>query len=247
MFSRRQKFIGGVLAALGVFAATAAVVWYTVLPHDAPSRVNLDDAVASIESGAAQAAPDVASQSGDADSLVGTWVLSSSGESFVGYRVREELATVGAFTAVGRSSNLTAAMEFDGDAITDVQVQADLTSLASDNTMRDRALSQQALETAKFPGATFDLTQPIALANVPAEGEQVSATAVGNLTLHGVTRSISIPLQGQIWNGLVVVVGSIDIRFADFGIAQPSSKVVLSIEDHGVLELQLVFQREGQS
>lgn len=44
--------------------------------------------------------------------------------------------------------------------------------------------------------AGFDLTQPIVLNGAPADGETVSATAVGDLTLHGLTRSISIPLQG---------------------------------------------------
>ena len=37
--------------------------------------------------------------------------------------------------------------------------------------------------------------------------------------------------------------GSIDIVFADDGIAQPTSFLVLSIEDHGTMELQLHFRR----
>jgi polyisoprenoid-binding protein YceI len=81
------------------------------------------------------------------------------------------------------------------------------------------------------------------LDRVPAEGEAMTVAAVGNLTLHGVTREVSIDLEGQFVNGLVAVVGSLDIKFADFGIAQPRSAAVLSIEDHGMLELQLVFQK----
>jgi polyisoprenoid-binding protein YceI len=87
------------------------------------------------------------------------------------------------------------------------------------------------------------LTQPITLDSIPIEGVPVTVTAVGNLTLHGVTRPISIQLQGQRINGYVVVVGSTDIRFADYGIAQPRSFNVLSVQDHGTLELQLVFQK----
>ncbi len=109
--------------------------------------------------------------------------------------------------------------------------------------MRDNALRQQALETATYPTATFALTQPIRLDSVPAEGAPVTATAVGDLTLHGVTRTVSIELQGQRTNGRVVVVGSLDLNLADFGIAPPQSFSVLSVADHGTLELQLVLQK----
>jgi hypothetical protein len=40
-------------------------------------------------------------------------------------------------------------------------------------------------------------------------------------------------------------VGSTNIAFADYDIAQPKSMAVLSIEDHGTLELQLVFARQA--
>jgi hypothetical protein len=42
----------------------------------------------------------------------------------------------------------------------------------------------------------------------------------------------------------VTVVGSIDIVFADYAIEQPTSFAVLSIEDHGTMELQLHFRHE---
>jgi polyisoprenoid-binding protein YceI len=122
-------------------------------------------------------------------------------------------------------------------------VTADLTGLTSDNSMRDGQLKRQGLETDTYPTATFALTDPIELDGVPADGETVTATAVGDLTLHGVTRSISIPLEGQFTNGYAVVVGSLDIAFADYQIPTPSSARVLSIEDRGVMELQLVFQQ----
>lgn len=37
---------------------------------------------------------------------------------------------------------------------------------------------------------------------------------------------------------------SIDIVFSDDGISQPTSFLVLSIEDHGIMELQLHFRRD---
>ena len=42
--------------------------------------------------------------------------------------------------------------------------------------------------------------------------------------------------------GAVTVTGSIEIAFADYAIEQPTSFIVLSIEDHGTIELQLHFR-----
>ena len=164
-------------------------------------------------------------------------------ESFVGYRVQEQLATVGAATAVGRTSDVTGTMTIDGTTITAVDVTADLTTLQSDEANRDRQLQRQGLETATFPTATFTLTQPIELDAVPADGEVVDATATGDLTLHGVTQSVEIPLQARIDGGVITVAGMLPIQFADYDIAQPQGMIVLSVEDHGDLELQLHFVR----
>src|SRR5215208_1753078 len=232
MFTGNRKFIiGGAAAVVAALAIGAGAFYYAMVPHDTPERATLSGAVASLNSAAAPAATvaattetttetttDAPAADAQASALSGTWTLAADGESFVGYRVKEQLATVGTFTAVGRTQNISASLAFDGDAITDVQVTADLTKLASDNSMRDGQLKRQALETDAYPTATFDLTRPIELAGVPAEGDTVSVTAVGDLTLHGVTRSVTIPLQGQLTNGYVVVVGSLDVPFAAFGI-----------------------------
>jgi hypothetical protein len=41
----------------------------------------------------------------------------------------------------------------------------------------------------------------------------------------------------------VTVTGAIEIAFGDYAIEQPTSFIVLSIEDHGTMELQLHFRR----
>ena len=66
--------------------------------------------------------------------------------------------------------------------------------------------------------------------------------AVGDLTIHGVTKSVEFPLEAKLVNGTVVVVGSLDITFSEFDVETPTSAAVLSVEDHGELELQLLLQ-----
>ncbi|MGB6056976.1 MAG: YceI family protein, partial [Microthrixaceae bacterium] len=76
-----------------------------------------------------------------------------------------------------------------------------------------------------------------------ADGGTVEVTAKGDLTIHGKTRSVEMPLKAKLVDGTVAVVGSTDIKFSDFDVEVPHSPVVLSVEDHGVVELQLLLKR----
>lgn len=77
----------------------------------------------------------------------------------------------------------------------------------------------------------------------PVEGVPLAVAAVGDLTLHGVTRQVTVELEGQLVGNRVVVVGSTPIVFSDYEIDSPSAVIVLAVEDHGVMEFQLVFER----
>ncbi len=125
------------------------------------------------------------------DGLDGTWTVDLSlgsftdfTSSFVGYRVDETLADVGANTAVGRTPNVTGSLVLAGTTLTSVDITADLSELRSDDDRRDGRLREQAIETGEFPFATFKLATPLELGSVPEDGETIDATATGELKLH---------------------------------------------------------------
>ena len=197
-----------------------------------------------------RSAPATSSAATTGVGLDGTWSVDPSvgsfsdfSGSFVGYRVEEELATVGAATAVGRTPDVTGTLTLAGAQITAVDMSADLSTLQSDKSQRDGQLRRQALETDQFPTAIFTLTQPIDLGAVPTDGVVIKATATGDLTIHGVTKSVEIPVEAQLSGDVVTVTGSIDILFADYSINRPTSFAVLSIADHGTMEFQLKFTK----
>ena len=179
----------------------------------------------------------------DLQSLAGTWTLSERGNSFVGYRIGEELANIGTTTAVGRTGEIEATLEFDGAAITAVVIIADLRTLRSDQSFRDSALRDRGIESDTYPFATFTLSEPIVIDALPSAESPLSVSAAGALDLHGVTNAVSIALQGQYVDGLVVVAGSTEIALADYEIEKPTGFRVLSIEDIGIMEFELVFER----
>jgi polyisoprenoid-binding protein YceI len=187
--------------------------------------------------------PPPASFDGSCQVNGGLGSISDFSSSWVGYRVQEQLAGVGGHTAVGRSPKVTGTITLAGSTVTAVSITADLTVLASESSQRDDQLRRQAIETDAFPTTTFALTQPIALGSLPADGVTVSATATGDLTIHGVTKSVQISVQAQRQGGIIAVAGSIPIVFGDYGFEGPSSFAVVSVNDHGIMELHLLFTR----
>jgi polyisoprenoid-binding protein YceI len=248
--------LGAILIAL--LAGGAMGFSYLFLREPAPAAVGLSTASPTPSGAAATATTHPSADTGASASpagastggLDGTWNVDASigsfsdfSGSFVGYRVEEELANVGAATAVGRTPDVTGSLTLAGTQITAVEMSADLSTLQSDKSQRDGQLRRQALETNQFPTATFSLTQPIDLGSVPADGQVIQATATGELTIHGVTRSVQIPVEARVAGDVVTVTGSTDILFADYGMNRPTSFLVLSIADHGTMEFQLQFTK----
>jgi polyisoprenoid-binding protein YceI len=223
------------VVAIAAIAAGGYGLWYVLIGPSAPAAV----AGAVIPAGAGVAAP---------ASLDGTWnVATSLGNiddgtaTFVGYRVQEQLVGVGGHQAAGRTPKVTGSLTLAGSVVDGVQITADMTALASDNDQRDNQLRRQAIQTDSFPTSFFKTISPIDLGTLPAEGTTVHVTATGALTLHGVTKTVTIDLAVQRQGGIIAVSGSLPIVFADWSIEKPNSFSVLSVDDHGTMELHLLF------
>jgi polyisoprenoid-binding protein YceI len=134
-------------------------------------------------------------------------------------------------------------MVIDGTTATSVDVTVDMTTLQSDQSFRDGSIRNQAIETGQFPTATFELTEPLDFGSIPNEGTTVKVNATGKLTLHGVTKDVTIPLDAKLVDDTIVVTGLFDIQFADYDIEKPTAARVLSIEDRGQMEMQLFFTK----
>lgn len=236
------------LALVAVIAIVAgAGIWYLYFRPAGPAPVSLGTLPPSSLAPGATAG---AGGNGASGGIDGTWSvdgsigsLADASGTFVGYRVQERLATIGATEAVGRTGSVTGTMTIEGTSVSEATFTADLSTLRSDESNRDRQLSRQALETGRYPTATFTLTQPIELGSPPADGAIIDATATGDLTLHGVSRSVDVPLQARIEGDVITVAGSLPIVFAEWSIEAPTAMIVLSIADQGTMELQLHFTR----
>jgi polyisoprenoid-binding protein YceI len=226
--SRRKKILIGVLVA-AVLVTGGSVAAYVALRDDSPPPASL------------KRLPPVSK--GGSSAAAGSWTLVADGTSFVGYRVRERIGPiVTPGDAVGRSTKLSGELVIDGANVTSVRVTADMTKLKSNVDIRDNAMKGNGLETDKFKQARFELARPIENPS-SRKGEIVKSNAVGNLTLHGVTRSVEAKVEAR-WSGeFIQVAGSIPIRLNDFGIDVDTAAAFagLHVDGRGIAEFELVF------
>ncbi|MDH5239120.1 MAG: YceI family protein [Acidimicrobiia bacterium] len=166
------------------------------------------------------------------------WNVTDASE--LGYRVKEVLFGVST-EGVGRTNQITGSLTISGTTVATAEFTVDVASITSDESRRDGQFRGRIMSTDEFPTAVFRLTQPIELGTDPAEGVEVATSATGDLTLRGVTNSVTFDVTAQLANGKIGVLGSIPVVFADYGIANPSIGGITT-EDNGLLEFVLVFE-----
>ena len=230
--------VGGGAAAWALFLRGDNVA-PLALPSTAPRASSGTATGSAAPSGSAASLPPSSTAPVDAAAIPGTWTIAA--DSVVGYRVRERLASLSADSdAVGRTNAITgtATIAANGSTLTvsTAEFSVDMTSIASDRQMRDNRLRNDGIQTDTFPTSTFKLTTPVALPAEATTGAQVDVTLHGDLTLHGVTKSVDIPAKAQLNGNLIQVLGSYAFPFADFGINAPNIGGFVAVQDNGTLE-----------
>jgi polyisoprenoid-binding protein YceI len=217
-----------VVAVLAVGAPAVAFAYFHFVQKPAPRHLSLADPAPGSPAG------------GGAGSVAGVWKPTSGTE--VGYRV-SEVAFGQKAEAVGRTSQVSGTMTIDGTTVTAVELSVDMASVQSDQSRRDNQFRGRIMDVADFPSASFRLTSPIPLGGGGSGGSGTfSVTATGDLTLRGTTRRVTVTLKAQRRGDTIAVNGTIPIKFAEWKIPNPSFGPI-STEDHGELELLVVFAR----
>jgi polyisoprenoid-binding protein YceI len=255
---RRRRWwlwiLGGIIAVVAL--GYGAIFFYTEVLNDPEEELTVDDLEDALDatpstpapsstpapdSTANTTAPTVTTTPPDTATagVDGAWNVTQGSE--LGYRVGENLFGVDT-EGVGRTNQITGALSIAGTQVTEARFDVDMASLESDDGRRDNQFRGRIMSTDEFPTSTFVLTAPIELGSVPAEGEQITATATGDLTLRGVTNPVTFDVTAQLEGGRIGVLGSIPIVFADYSIPNPSTAGI-STDDNGLLEFVLVFER----
>jgi polyisoprenoid-binding protein YceI len=216
-------------------AAGLGFVYFVVFAGSSPQKLALSSPTPTTSASASTSASTAGA---------GTWTVTSGSQA--GYRVREQLASLSAPSdAVGRTSavtgSLTLAQSASGYSVTAASLSVDVTKLSSDQSRRDQRIHSQGLESDRYPTATFKLTSPIALATDAASGQTIQVSASGDLTIHGVTKSVTIPIDARLTGSKIELVGSITFPFSEFGMTPPSIGGFVSVQNTATMEFQVLL------
>ena len=233
------------------------VVYDQVLRGDSAAALSLPTAAPTSSASSATSAPSTAASSDPATSaapaassdgtVAGTWNVTTG--SLAGYRVREQLASLSAESdAVGRTDQVTGSITLatsgSTTTLTAATITVDTTSIASDESRRDNRMRDEGLQTDTYPTASFTLTQPVEVPAAALAGTASDLTLTGDLTLHGVTKSVQIPAKAQLVDGTVQVQGSLSFPLSDYSIVAPNiGGFIVSIADNGTLEFLVNFSK----
>ena len=232
----RVLVAAGVVVVLVAGAGAAAFAYYFGSARSAPKPLAL-------ASPAASAAPAASAPGG----LDGGWTVQPG--SLARYRVSEQFGgQTSPHEAVAETDQLSGGLTIASGSASAISIVAQLTSLHSTDTVagfnvRQRdGIVQRSLSVNQFPTATFT-AGPVTLPSGLADGQQVSFTVPGQLTVHGVTKPETVTVkQAQLSGGQVQLVGQTQFNMTDFGVQPP--QVPITVVQPGVtLEFQLTLGR----
>lgn len=101
------------------------------------------------------------------------------------------------------------------------------------------------LEVEKYPKITFLLKEAHESAR---QGATFSLILQGDLTIHGVTRPIAIPVEASPSEGRLRVEGKVDLRMSDFAIKKPRFPFLplITVKDEVTVSFHIVAVEEGE-
>jgi len=222
MPSRRTWWITGGAVAVVATGAIGGPLVYAALEEDAPPAATV------------QAQP---SDAALVETTDGTWTVAAG--SSAGYRVHEVLNGADV-TVAGSTDQVTGSVVISDGDLADADVTVDVASIATDSDRRDAYFRDDVMDVAANPAATFSVTQ---VADLPElTGTPVTVPVTGELTLHGVPRTVQTEISAVRTADGVDVSGSVPVTFGDHDVAAPSLGFV-RVDDQGSVEFFLHLTR----
>ncbi|QPK80175.1 YceI family protein [Corynebacterium lizhenjunii] len=177
--------------------------------------------------------------------LDGQWkVIQGSAQNYssVGFTFDEVLPGERTTTS-GSTTNVTGQATIAGEVLEQASVEVDMTQLTTDKVVRDRNMKSKLFHTEQYPTATFSLTQPTNLSQVPDDGTAGTVPIKGELTIKGQTQPVEADFQ-VIRDGKHIVISSdIAINRLDFGVETPEM-IAATIAEEGQVNVRLTFAQD---
>ncbi len=170
-------------------------------------------------------------------------------KSEASYAVREQLAKLNLPSdAVGKTKSVAGSISLNPDGTIDSahsKITVELSTLQTDQSMRDNFVSRNVLQTSQYPQAIFVPTQINGLSVPIPQSGSVTFKVIGDLTIRNVTKPVTWDVTGSIANGEATGTATTSFTFEDFSLTQPQVPVVLSVVDKITLNVTVDFKLAG--
>ena len=224
MRKRVWWIIAGVVAMIVLVVGVGPWAYAKFLHGDQPDALHLSDDPAAAATGP----------------LDGTWSVSPG--SHAGYEVWETLSGQRTFVR-GQTDQVTGTAAVENSVLTTGNVTVDVKSIATDDTRRDNMFRTLVMNTAAQPTATFEISQPVDLSELPADGTAVTVPVHGTLTLRDQTRDVTTNFQIRRSGQNIETAGAIDTIWTDYQINKPTLFPNIVVEDAGQVQFAIVLSR----
>ena len=164
-------------------------------------------------------------------------------QSEASYAVREQLARLNfPSDAIGKTNAITGSITLNSDGTIDSsssKFTVDVSTLKSDEALRDRYVARNVLQSDKYPLVVFVPTKVDGFpATLPTSGN-LAFTLTGNLTIRDVTKPVTWQVNGTANNQAATGQAVTTFKFEDFNLPQPRVPVVLSVQDQITLTVSM--------
>lgn len=152
----------------------------------------------------------------------------------------------GQVVVVGTTPGVSGEIKLDfeqADWVQAAQFTVDMSGLRTDQDRRDTWLRDNAIQTDRFPQATFVKTAVSGLPASYSEGEEVTFEMTGDLTVRNVTRPVTFVITAVMSGDTLQGTATASLNLSDLGIEPPNFARTLTVADPFTIEVSLTARK----
>lgn len=144
----------------------------------------------------------------------------------------------------GSTGYVTGEAEISDSTLEFATVEVDMNELSTDRDVRDVNMKDKLFETSKFPTATFALTEPVDVSQLPEDGTAGVIDIAGELTIKDHTELVDAQFQALRDGEMLIVSGEVEINREDYGVHSPDL-IAAKIAETGTVDIRLSFAKKN--
>ncbi len=155
---------------------------------------------------------------------------------------------VGLVDTVGSTQNIEGQLQINladlSDPLGTNRFTVDLSTLTSDQSLRDQWLRERGPQFNQFPLAEFVAT---GVADTPTSyttGEEVQFKMLGDLTIREITQPVTFDVTAKLEGETVTGVATTQLRMTDFGIEPPNVANTLAVADEFMIKVEFTAREQ---